>query len=168
MPIRDCQKGRALRCVPNNDRLGRGLAEDEDMKRQSAPRASAAKRGGPATLPRWRSVLRQLVADNPAALHHELDALKLGDVRQRLAGNRDEIGIFAFLDRPDLILPPQRLGVDDGGGLDCTRRTHVCLLDERLDFERLRSMREGRAVDPLPTMILRPLVLPAMVTAFSK
>src|SRR5215475_1203267 len=69
-------------------------------------------------LPRRRCVLRQLVADDLAALHHELDALKLGDVRQWIAGNSDEISIFPFLDRPDLILPPQRLGIDDGGGLD--------------------------------------------------
>src|SRR5260370_40657424 len=57
-------------------------------------------------LPRRRRVLGQLVADDPAALHHDLDALKLGDVRQRIARDRDEIGIFTLLDRPDLALPP--------------------------------------------------------------
>src|SRR5260370_22258783 len=89
-------------------------------KRPRVPRRESA---GSRQLPRRRCVLPQLVADDPAALHHELDALELGDVCARIAGNRDEIGIFAFLDRTDLILPPQRLGVDDGGGLDCARGT---------------------------------------------
>src|SRR5215475_11254526 len=87
---------------------------------------------GPAPLPRRRRVLRQLVADDLAAFHHELDALKLGDVRQRIARHRDDVRVLAFLDRADLVLPPQYLGVDDGGGLDRPHGTHMGLLDERL------------------------------------
>jgi hypothetical protein len=37
------------------------------------------------TLSGSRCVLRQLVADDLAALHDELDVLKLGDIRQRIA-----------------------------------------------------------------------------------
>src|SRR5499427_3896000 len=77
------------------------------LKARSPDTALPPQARGPAPLPRRRRVLRQLVADDLAALHHELDALKLGDVRQRIARHRDDVGVFAFFDRPDLFLPAQ-------------------------------------------------------------
>ena len=43
----------------------------------------------------------EVVANDLAALHDELHALQLGDVGQRIAGDRDEIGELAFGDRAD-------------------------------------------------------------------
>src|SRR5579883_1957960 len=94
---------------------------------ESTPRFRREARG-PVPLPRRRGVLRQLVADDPAALHDEPDALQLGNIRERVAGDRDDIGIFALFDRSDVILPAERLGVDDSGGLDRARGAHMRLL----------------------------------------
>jgi hypothetical protein len=39
-----------------------------------------------------------------AAFHDELDALQLGDVRERIAAGGDKVRLAAFLDGADLIL----------------------------------------------------------------
>src|SRR5882724_13608231 len=48
-------------------------------------------------------IILQVVAINDAALHHEFHALHLGDVRERVARNRHEIGELPFLHAPDLL-----------------------------------------------------------------
>jgi len=51
----------------------------------------------------------QFVLDDLSALHHEFDSLHLGDVLQRVPGDGDDIGVFALLERTDLVLPSHHL-----------------------------------------------------------
>jgi hypothetical protein len=44
-----------------------------------------------------RSLLYQIITINHAAFHHEADTLEQRDVLQRIAGNSDEIGVFALI-----------------------------------------------------------------------
>ena len=44
----------------------------------------------------FRSLIRHFVLDDFSALHHEFDSLKLGDVGQRVARNRDQVGVFSL------------------------------------------------------------------------
>ena len=52
---------------------------------------------------RRHAARREVVADDFAAFHHELHALQLRDVGNRIARHRDDVGEFAFLDGADLI-----------------------------------------------------------------
>src|SRR5580700_6788865 len=89
----------------------------------------------------------EIVADDLAALHHELDPLQLADVRLRVARNGDEIGELALFDRPDPVLPAERFGVDHGAGLYGPGRGDAAALDQGLELEPLGPMREGAAID---------------------
>ena len=62
--------------------------------------------------------MRHIVFDDFSALHHESDALKFGDVGQRVAGNGDQIGILTLFDGSDPVRPSHHLGVIDGSSLD--------------------------------------------------
>src|SRR5882672_11652625 len=48
---------------------------------------------------------RQLVAHHHAALHHELHAFHLAQVRDRVAGHRNDVGELALFDGADVVLP---------------------------------------------------------------
>ena len=80
------------------------------------------------------------------ALHHEFDALQLGDVGQRIARDGDQIRVFALVDGPDLILPSQRFGVNHGSALKRPHGRQAAVLHQHFEVERLRSMRVGRTV----------------------
>ena len=45
-----------------------------------------------------RSMLRHLVFNDLSTFHHEFDTLKLGNVRQRIARYRDQIGVLTLVD----------------------------------------------------------------------
>src|SRR5437764_14187834 len=77
------------------------------MKKAPPGRGAApwpSKRAG-FELPRGGRGRAEVVADDLAALYHELDSRQLADVRQRVARDRDQIGKLALLDRSDPILP---------------------------------------------------------------
>src|SRR5207247_6650078 len=103
----------------------------------------------------WRA-LAELVSNRFSALHYEPHALKLGDVGERITGGRDEIRELSFADRTNLGLPSQCLCVDDGARLNGSGRTHARTFDKRFEFERLRTMRERRAVDAAADQDLEP------------
>src|SRR5207302_7890203 len=90
---------------------------------------------------------RNVVFDDLSALHHEFDSLKFGDVGQRIAGNGDDIGEFAFLDGSHTILPTEHFGIRHGPGLDGLCRRHAGTLDEPLEFVSLYSVGERIAID---------------------
>src|SRR5262245_12810564 len=54
-------------------------------------------------LTRSHRTQRELVADHLAALHHELHARELGDVGERIAGDRNQVSELALLQRADLV-----------------------------------------------------------------
>src|SRR5881396_1547941 len=60
----------------------------------------------------------QLVLHDLSALHHELHPLQFGDVGEGIAGHGNQVGVLACVDRPDLILPAECLGVDHRPGLN--------------------------------------------------
>src|SRR5207237_3749794 len=67
---------------------------------RSLPRAVGARLRG------------EVVLDHLSALHHELHVLNLRDVQQRIAVGRDDVGVLAFLDRPEVLVLLQNLRVD--------------------------------------------------------
>src|SRR5207342_1381245 len=79
----------------------------------SARRLKCQKSGcpGQARASQWRLLTeshrtqRKIVANDLSALHHELHPLQLADVGERIAGDGDEIGKLALLDRAGLIAP---------------------------------------------------------------
>lgn len=54
-----------------------------------------------------------IFSDDLSALHDELHALKLCDIGQWVSGNRNQIGIFAFVDRSNAIRPSHHFRIDD-------------------------------------------------------
>src|SRR5207249_7484461 len=90
---------------------------------------------------------RSLVPDDLAALHHKFHALKFGDIRQGIAGNGDEVRVFAFLDGTDAIGPAQNLSINNGARLNGLSGRYTSVLDEGLEFERLRAVRKSGAID---------------------
>src|SRR6058998_609116 len=63
-----------------------------------------------------------LVFEDGAAFHHEGDALELGDIAQRIAASRDQIGELPGFDRADAIAPAHDLGSGPGCRDDRRRR----------------------------------------------
>ena len=86
--------------------------------------------------------MRDVVSYDFSALHDKFDSLKFGNVGQRIAGNRDKIGVLALIDRSDSIRPSKHLCINDGSGLDSPCRAHPSALDQRLKVEGLRIVRE--------------------------
>ncbi len=68
-----------------------------------------------------------LLSDYLSRLHHELHALQLGDVLQRIARYRDNVGELAGLDCAEAVLLAEQLRSDGGGGLDGLHRRHPIL-----------------------------------------
>ncbi len=66
-----------------------------------------------------------------AAFHDECDFLQDADVRQRVAGNRDDVGEVAGLQRADLPLPAEQLGAVQRAGLKRGQRRHAVLHHQR-------------------------------------
>src|SRR5436305_4236903 len=85
--------------------------------------------------------LSQIVANHLPALHHKFYAFELGNVLQRIARNRDDIGELSFLDRPDAVLPPHHLRRYRRCGLDGLRWSHA-VFDQIGEFGGLRPVRE--------------------------
>ncbi len=107
-------------------------------------RRGESRRGGAELAGRgWGEV----VPDDFAALHHEADALKLGDVGQRVGGDGDEVGVLAGGEGADTVLPSQGLGVHCRRGLESARRSHAGALDEGFEVEGLGSVGVGGAID---------------------
>jgi len=50
----------------------------------------------------------KLIPNDLPTLHHEPNSLQFGDVCDGIAGDRDEIGKLARLDRTDAIMPTQK------------------------------------------------------------
>src|SRR2546426_10629993 len=63
--------------------------------------------------------------DDLAADHDVDDALQLGDVLERVALDRDDVGELAGLEGSDPVVPAQRLRGDAGPGLDRLHRRHA-------------------------------------------
>ncbi len=63
--------------------------------------------------------LRQLKISfvNHSTLHHEIDMLQHGNVAERIAIHRDDIGILAGLNRADPVTPAHQIGRIHGSGL---------------------------------------------------
>src|SRR5262245_41242611 len=73
---------------------------------------SASAISGTARMSFHRSV--DFVANDLAAFHHEPHALQFGDVRQRIAGDGDQVGVLALVNRSKAIQPSHDFGVDHG------------------------------------------------------
>src|SRR3569832_2035107 len=58
--------------------------------------------------------LRHLVPRHHAPFHHETDLLQLADVFQRIAGNRDQVGVLSRLQAAHPLLPAEELGGVEG------------------------------------------------------
>src|ERR1039458_5436460 len=84
----------------------------------------------------WKTSFCDLVPYDPTALHDELDALKFGDIGQGVPCDGDQIGILPFVDRPDLILPTQHLGINGRRALDCPHGCQSAMLHQRLQLKR--------------------------------
>src|SRR5262245_55895077 len=97
----------------------------------------------PSSLLLRRHRLGHLAADDLSTFHHESDSLQFGDVRDRIAGDRNQIRKFPLVDRADLILPAHHLGIDDRTALNRPRRRQAAVPDEHLEVERLRPVRVG-------------------------
>src|SRR6266478_8362143 len=93
-----------------------------------------------------RSALGYVVPNDLPALHHKFDSLKLGDIRQRVAGHGDHIGELALVDGSDLVLPSERFGVNHASALDSPCRCQAGALHQPLKVESLCPMRVGRAI----------------------
>src|SRR5215469_1216130 len=72
----------------------------------------------------FRLFLLEFVPDYIAVLHHELDAFQLSDVSDGIASNGDEVGEFARLNGPHLILPAQHFRGVRGNGANNVKRWH--------------------------------------------
>src|SRR5579864_1483321 len=53
------------------------------------------------------SVCSEIISDHLSILHDEPDPLELGDVRDRIAGNGNEVRKFSRLNGTDAVLPAQ-------------------------------------------------------------
>src|SRR5580698_2387027 len=60
----------------------------------------------------------EVVAENLSALHDEFDPLEFRDIVRRIASNRNQIGILAFLDGSDLVSPADVFSADRSCGTD--------------------------------------------------
>src|SRR5262249_49905310 len=80
-----------------------GLRRFYPANREAAPPSVVVRLGA---LPPGR-----VVRVDDAVLHHDPDALDLGDVLQRTAGYGHEVRELARLDRPDAVGPAEDLGV---------------------------------------------------------
>src|SRR5437867_5274316 len=69
---------------------------------------------------------RRVVAEHPAALHHEAHLLGHRDVRQRIAGYPDDVGEEARLQAP-AVVGVDELGGHDSGGADRLDRCHAAV-----------------------------------------
>ena len=76
----------------------------------------------------------------------EFDSLQFGDVLKRVAGDGDDVRIFAFFDGADLVLPAHHLRGRCGGGLNRLRCGHA-VADHPLEFERRETVGVGIPVD---------------------
>src|SRR5207302_10453601 len=68
----------------------------------------------------------QIVAHHKSALHDELYALHLADIRKRISRNRDDICEFTFLDASNFTIPTvvQHVGCRQICGLQRLRHCH--------------------------------------------
>src|SRR5207245_1077666 len=80
-----------------------------------ARKARRPSRARTRTQSSWRLLLP---LHRAAALHDEADALQLGDVLQRIAGHRDEVGEPPGLEGAEVALPSQQLRAHARRGLD--------------------------------------------------
>src|SRR6185369_10294253 len=79
-----------------------------------------------------------IVLNDLAALHHKLDSLKFSDIRQWIAGDSDQIGVFALVDGSDPVMPSHHFGVNRGPALNGRSWTQAGAFHEPLKIEGLR------------------------------
>src|SRR6202040_1349398 len=99
-------------------------------------------RGAVRLTPPWRGCWRSglpgpracpLVLDDHAALHHEAEPLELGQVCERVAVGRDQVGVAAGGDGPGAVAPAEEVGGAgrrhgedlDGGGAGLLQRAEL-------------------------------------------
>src|SRR3984957_4078743 len=101
-------------------RKGKSSESKNDMEYSSEIRSFDAKR-------RWTiaAVRRRLFAVDDAVLHDEGYFLQGGDVVEGIAGDGDDVGEVAGLERADLIFPLQQFCAVDGAGLNGSQRSHA-------------------------------------------
>src|SRR6476660_9602331 len=84
-----CAKATAARPIPNADNNAAYRTRAPSPTLSSSAWLSSGRRPRPG---------RQIVANRAATLHHEFHAFHFSDVSQRIAGDRNEVGVLAFLD----------------------------------------------------------------------
>src|ERR1051326_708686 len=67
--------------------------------------------------------LFELISHDHAAFHHELHTFHLGNIRERISRDRDNVGELAFLDAADLAFPAI-IQHARGGQISCLKRLH--------------------------------------------
>ena len=68
--------------------------------------------------------------------------MKFGDVGQRISGHRDDVGVFAFFNGSDLVLPTQHFGVGQRSGLNGACRRHSGVLHQPFILVPLNAVRK--------------------------
>src|SRR5437870_10591341 len=70
-------------------------------------------------------LLLAIIFDDRSAFHHELDALQFGDVRSRIAFDRNDVGKAARLKASDAVLPAEQFSGVDGRGANDFKWRHA-------------------------------------------
>src|SRR5512141_804927 len=86
-----------------------------------------------------------IAAIHHAALHHECDPMECGRVGERVAVERDEVGIAAGLDGSDVIQCAEQVGSLARGGEDGPRRAEAAG-DHQVEFHGVVAFADVRAV----------------------
>jgi len=84
-----------------------GHSQHSTVKRSANNKERLA---GPGLLHNLTRFLRAIVTIDCAALHYETDFLQNAYVRERVAGNGNNVGKIAWFKGADLILPTEKLG----------------------------------------------------------